>query len=163
MLQGLAMFDAEQRLIVCNRHYSQMYGLTADQVRPGTTIRAILQHRLANGSYVINDNDSFLDSWTSNFGNVSTRVQELADGRIIIANARYAEIYGLPAELTKPGTSLHAILACRLANGEFGDAPLEDVHERFVSFLGNRELSQRAIELPDGRCISVSLRRMGNG
>src|SRR5205807_3349515 len=60
MLQGLAMFDAEQRLIVCNRHYSQMYGLTADQVRPGTTIRAILQHRLANGSYVINDNDSFL-------------------------------------------------------------------------------------------------------
>ncbi|MEN3374799.1 MAG: hypothetical protein V7604_154 [Hyphomicrobiales bacterium] len=83
MLQGLAMFDAGQRLIVCNRRYSEMYGLTADQVRPGTTVREILQHRLANGNYVINDNDSFLDSWTSSFGAVSTRVQELADGRII--------------------------------------------------------------------------------
>ena len=28
MLQGLAMFDAEQRLIICNRRYAEMYGLT---------------------------------------------------------------------------------------------------------------------------------------
>ena len=28
MLQGLAMFDAEQRLIVCNRRYAEMYADT---------------------------------------------------------------------------------------------------------------------------------------
>jgi PAS domain-containing protein len=49
MLQGLAMFDAEQRLIVCNRRYAEMYGLTAEQVRPGTTVRQIFENRLANG------------------------------------------------------------------------------------------------------------------
>ena len=47
MLQGLAMFDAEQRLIVCNRRYRDMYGLTCDQVKPGTTVRAdsAISHR----------------------------------------------------------------------------------------------------------------------
>jgi PAS domain-containing protein len=49
MLQGPAMFDAEQRLIVCNRRYAEMYGLTAEQVRPGTTVRQIFENRLANG------------------------------------------------------------------------------------------------------------------
>jgi diguanylate cyclase (GGDEF)-like protein len=83
MLQGLAMFDAEQRLIVCNRRYAEMYGLTPDQVKPGTTVREIFEYRLANGHYHIKDSETFVDSWTSKFGEVSSRIQELADGRII--------------------------------------------------------------------------------
>ena len=43
MPQGLAMFDAEQRLIVCNRRYAEMYGLTPEQVKPGTTRAADLR------------------------------------------------------------------------------------------------------------------------
>jgi diguanylate cyclase (GGDEF)-like protein len=88
MLQGLAMFDAEQRLIVCNKRYSEMYGLTAEQVKPGTTVREILEYRLANGQYQIKDAEAFVDSWTNRFGEVSSRVQELADGRIISVTRR---------------------------------------------------------------------------
>ena len=51
MSQGLAMFDAEQRLIVCNRRYSEMYGLTPEQVKPGTSASEIFQARLDNGQY----------------------------------------------------------------------------------------------------------------
>ena len=51
MLQGLAMFDADQRLIVCNKRYAEMYGLTPEQVKPGTTVRQILEYRIANGFY----------------------------------------------------------------------------------------------------------------
>ena len=53
MSQGLAMFDAEQRLIVCNKRYAEMYGLTPEQVKPGTTVRQIFQYRLANGFYQV--------------------------------------------------------------------------------------------------------------
>ena len=88
MLQGLAMFDAEQRLIVCNRRYRDMYGLTADQVKPGTTIRQILQYRIDNGFYHVRDVESFLGSWTGHFGEVSSRIQELVDGRIISVTRR---------------------------------------------------------------------------
>jgi diguanylate cyclase (GGDEF)-like protein len=81
--QGLAMFDAEQRLIVCNQRYADMYGLTAQQVKPGTTTREILQYRISNGCYYIRDTEKFVDSWAGDFGEVSSRIQELADGRII--------------------------------------------------------------------------------
>ena len=88
MLQGLAMFDAEQKLIVCNKRYVEMYALTPDQVKPGTTVREILQYRIANGFYHVRDTESFVSSWTSNFGELSSRIQELADGRIINVTRR---------------------------------------------------------------------------
>ena len=83
MLQGLAMFDADQRLIVCNKLYAEMYGLTPEQVKPGTTVREIFDYRMANGFYHVKDTEQFVDSWASNFGRRSSRIQELADGRII--------------------------------------------------------------------------------
>jgi diguanylate cyclase (GGDEF)-like protein/PAS domain S-box-containing protein len=88
MLQGLAMFDADQRLVVCNRRYADMYGLSSEQVKPGTTVKEILQHRIANGLYHITDSDGFVKSWTGAFGEVSSRIQELADGRIINVTRR---------------------------------------------------------------------------
>jgi diguanylate cyclase (GGDEF)-like protein len=88
MVQGLAMFDAEQRLIVCNRRYAEMYGLAPEQVRPGTTVRQIFEYRIANGHYHISDTEAFVDGWIGDFGNVSSRIQELADGRIISVTRR---------------------------------------------------------------------------
>ena len=32
------MFDAEERLVIANRRYADMYGLTREQVKPGTTL-----------------------------------------------------------------------------------------------------------------------------
>ncbi|HEY6256590.1 MAG TPA: EAL domain-containing protein [Xanthobacteraceae bacterium] len=49
MPQGLAMFDGEQRLVVCNKHYAEMYDLPSDHMRPGTPLRAILEARVARG------------------------------------------------------------------------------------------------------------------
>lgn len=50
MSQGLCMFDAGQRLIVCNDRYAEMYGLNEQQIKPGTTLRAILEYRVAAGN-----------------------------------------------------------------------------------------------------------------
>jgi len=50
MAHGLCMFDREQRLIVCNARYTAMYGLGPEDMRPGTTLRAILEARVAAGS-----------------------------------------------------------------------------------------------------------------
>jgi PAS domain-containing protein len=41
MIQGLCMFGADQRLIVVNRRYLEMYGFSADVVKPGITLREI--------------------------------------------------------------------------------------------------------------------------
>jgi diguanylate cyclase (GGDEF)-like protein/PAS domain S-box-containing protein len=50
MSQGLCMFDARQRLLVCNRQYADIYHLSPAQTKPGTTMRQILEHRIANGN-----------------------------------------------------------------------------------------------------------------
>ncbi len=42
MAHGLCMFDSSQRLTVCNARFAAMYGLTAEQVKPGTSFRSVL-------------------------------------------------------------------------------------------------------------------------
>ena len=43
MSQGLCFFDGGQRLIVCNRRYLDMYGLSPDVVHPGMSLRQIAE------------------------------------------------------------------------------------------------------------------------
>jgi methyl-accepting chemotaxis protein len=50
MTQGVVMFDATGRLVVCNDQYRTMYRLPADLVRPGTALADIVGHRFKTGS-----------------------------------------------------------------------------------------------------------------
>jgi diguanylate cyclase (GGDEF)-like protein len=88
MSQGLAMFDSEQRLVVCNKLYAEMYGLTPDQVTPGTTVRQILNYRVANGCYKAVETDGLVDRQIEKFGNIVSEIQELGDGRVIDVKCR---------------------------------------------------------------------------
>jgi diguanylate cyclase (GGDEF)-like protein len=51
MPHGLCMFDADQKLIVCNKRYAEIYGLEPQQTVAGTTLRSILEKRVASGDY----------------------------------------------------------------------------------------------------------------
>ena len=51
MAHGLAMLDADLNLIVCNRRYLDMYGMSPDVVRPGSTMLSIVAHSVALGNY----------------------------------------------------------------------------------------------------------------
>lgn len=51
MAHGLCMYDRDQRLVVCNARYGEMYGLTADQTKPGTALRSILEARVRAGKW----------------------------------------------------------------------------------------------------------------
>jgi methyl-accepting chemotaxis protein/PAS domain-containing protein len=51
MSQGLCMFDASERLVVCNTQYYQMYELTADDVKRGATLSEVLARRVAKGTF----------------------------------------------------------------------------------------------------------------
>ncbi len=82
MSQGLAMFDADQRLVVCNKVYGEMYGLTMEQLVPGTTLRQTLEYRFANGCYDVSD-PGYVDTLIDNFGKRPTAIHRLADGRVI--------------------------------------------------------------------------------
>jgi diguanylate cyclase (GGDEF)-like protein len=43
------MFDSDKRLVVCNAQYARMYGLSAEAVKVGATLRSILEQRVQAG------------------------------------------------------------------------------------------------------------------
>ncbi|MGE3159928.1 MAG: EAL domain-containing protein, partial [Xanthobacteraceae bacterium] len=45
MSQGLTMYDQSDRLLLVNKRYREMYGLTEEQVKPGDSIHEILEQR----------------------------------------------------------------------------------------------------------------------
>ena len=46
MTQGVLMFDADARLVFCNRRYIEMYALPAEAAKPGCLLLDLLKHRL---------------------------------------------------------------------------------------------------------------------
>ena len=50
MSQGVCLFDSEQRVIVGNRPYAEIYGLSPEQIPAGTTLREITERRAAIGN-----------------------------------------------------------------------------------------------------------------
>ncbi len=72
MAQGLAMFDAEQRLVISNKRFADMYGLLAEQVEPGTTVRQILGYCVVNGGYAGRNPDRMLASTMEHLGSKAT-------------------------------------------------------------------------------------------
>ncbi len=87
MAHGLCMFNREQRLIVCNRRYGEMYGLTPEQTKPGTTLRAILEARVALGNSP-EDAQRYIECRLEEVTSPEPYyvVNELRDGRVFAIN-----------------------------------------------------------------------------
>ena len=64
MAHGLSMFDGDQRLVVCNTRYGEMYGLPPAVTKPGTTLRAILQARVDMGFCPANRSTTSRSDWS---------------------------------------------------------------------------------------------------
>ncbi len=85
MVQGLCMFDSEQRLIVCNGRYLEMYGFSADVVKPGITLREIMKYSVSLGNYSEAEAERAIAARPSHAAMRQRSVleQSLSDGRVI--------------------------------------------------------------------------------
>jgi methyl-accepting chemotaxis protein len=84
MSQGLCMFDGEERLIISNDRYIEMYGISTDVVKPGCTFLETLEHRVALGNLSGNAEDyrtNLLDMFAR--GETMNRVVDSGRGRKI--------------------------------------------------------------------------------
>jgi diguanylate cyclase (GGDEF)-like protein len=84
MSQGLTMFDDRQRLIVSNTQFARIYGFTAEQTKPGVSLRSLLDSRKAIGS-VPRDGEQFFTQTFEQVSNTeaSDSVYTLLDGRTV--------------------------------------------------------------------------------
>jgi methyl-accepting chemotaxis protein len=84
MTQGVIMFDAAERLVVCNDRFIEMYGLSRDVVRLGCTFRDVINNRKTTGSLDI-DVEKYRAEVIAAMaqGKTLSRVVETPDGRAI--------------------------------------------------------------------------------
>jgi diguanylate cyclase (GGDEF)-like protein/PAS domain S-box-containing protein len=223
---GLCMYDGEQRLIVCNERYRKMYDLTAAQVKPGTTLRAVLEARVAAGMSP-DDAQEYIEQRLKEVGEAKAYhvVNELRDGRmiqvthqpmagggwvaihedvtaeklaeaglikkseelrranmrfdaalnnmsqglcmydaeqrIVVANKRFAEIYGLSPEQIRAGLTVTQLVEYRIANGSYQGSVEEYVERIFredadiQTHAGGRVVSIQRQQLPDGSVLTT--------
>jgi diguanylate cyclase (GGDEF)-like protein/PAS domain S-box-containing protein len=234
MAHGLAMFDAEERLVVANDRYAEVYGLTPEHLQPGVTLHEIIEHRIARGLYpgmtaeqvcinmrkrvAMGDANQFVSrpgngrmllvsihprregGWVVTVQDITEREElntrlkaqnallqqreaELAEQnrrfdaaignmsqgmclydaeqRILFANDRYADIYGLTREQVKPGTTLREVFAARAARGAYAAAHAEEFIQAGLERFGR--YTCEILKLDDGRFISVVRRPMPDG
>src|SRR5262249_38592327 len=83
MSQGVLLFDSDARLIFCNPRYIEMYGLSPEAVRPGSSLLALLNHRIAVGTFTGNP-DEYLQELRAAMGKgkATSATIKSGDGRV---------------------------------------------------------------------------------
>ena len=89
MSQGLVMFDAAERLVVCNDRYIELYDLSRDIVKPGCTLRDLCEHHAERG-HVLGDPEEYRAELLARLrlGDSLDIVEKTADGREISMNGQ---------------------------------------------------------------------------
>jgi PAS domain-containing protein len=84
MSQGLLMFDSDERLVVCNKRYRQMYNLSPDVVKPGVTLLQLIKQRTKCGSFKGDPNQYYAELRNDiAMGQTTRKSIETPDGRTI--------------------------------------------------------------------------------
>jgi len=88
--QGIAMFDREQRLVVCNARYLATYGFAREDVRPGMTLREIIELRIRMGLLSDKTPDEIIEAMHTQRGDANSEqfYSHLSDGRYIAIAAQ---------------------------------------------------------------------------
>jgi diguanylate cyclase (GGDEF)-like protein len=82
--QGLVLYDASARIIICNQRYIEMFGLSPEVVKQGCTMQRLISHRKETGSFD-GDVDEFCDAIIRNvsLGKGTRQLTEAPGGRAI--------------------------------------------------------------------------------
>lgn len=104
--EGFALFDADDRLVLCNQTYLSLWPAIADLIRPGISFGEIAQMAVSRGSVV--PETAGPDRWVrervaQHAGADGTHVHALADGRWIQINERRTRdggIVGIYTDIT---------------------------------------------------------------
>ena len=137
---GICRFDVEERLIFRNRAYAEIYDLDPEDLPPGTTLRDVVERRVAAGT-ATQSGETFLKSgrrilagatfrtWRSDFKNgraVQVRHQPTPDGGWVSTHEDITE-YRDPLIVASERISLQALI-----DGVRDNLWVKDAKSRFI-------------------------------
>jgi len=128
MTQGVVLIDANERVLVCNERYVDMYRMSRDIVKPGCMLRDLIKNRIATGSLNIDPEKyraEILNAVRAEDG--MSRIVETPDGRAV------------------------AVVNRSIAGGKFWIGTHDDITDRIVAerkgaALGEQERRRNEVE-----------------
>ena len=84
MAQGVILYDASERVVICNPQFTEMLGMSPQVVRPGATFREVMAHRAEKSSEKI-DFEKYRTAFLRKIadGATASLVLSMPDGRYI--------------------------------------------------------------------------------
>ena len=146
MADGLAMFDKEARLVLCNEQYRAMFPASADVRVPGARLEDILRASAERGDQTgipAGAIDTWIGNTVANFAKPGETDLQMRDGRWIRARVRP----------TADGGSL--TLMTDVTQIKKAEAALTDVNQRLMNLASEDGLTG----LSNRRAFDVALRR----
>lgn len=105
--EGFALFDADDRLVVCNTQYRRLYPISAPMIVPGSTFEAIARYGVERGQYLdaVGNEEAWIAQRVADHRAANHAVlQRLSDGRWLQADERRTPqggIAGVPTDVTQ--------------------------------------------------------------
>jgi len=136
---GFVLYDADDRLVMCNETYRGMYPATADLNVPGTKFEDLIRADVARGQVpeaVGGEKEWLAQRMDAHLNGRSTTEQQLADGRwILVSEQRTSEggVVGIRADITD---RKHAELRLKTALEELKTATEKLARQERLSTLG---------------------------
>jgi adenylate cyclase len=105
--EGFSLYDADDKLVVCNTHYRELFASHADVMVPGTSFETILRTATERG--LIKDAEGRSDAWVEerlarHHDQSETHLQHRSDGRWIQVSERKTSnggVVAIYADITK--------------------------------------------------------------
>jgi adenylate cyclase len=140
--EGFSLYDADDKLILCNSHYKELFASHADVMVPGTSFETILRTATERG--LIKDAEGRRDAWIKerlarHHTAGETHIQRRSDGRWIqvserkTANGGVVAIYADITELKQH----EAELAALVQDLEVARDAADEANRTKSSFLAN--------------------------
>jgi len=161
MHEGFALYDADDRLVLCNSVYSQIYANSVEAIVPGNSFEEILRFGLARGQYqeAIGREEEWLQERLQAHRRIRPPFeQSLGDGRWLrITERRTKEggIVGIRTDITELKTreqelaQQSSILQLTLDNMVQGISMID----KSLALTAFNQRAVELLELPDELCV----------
>ena len=158
---GFALYDAEDRLVLVNRRYRELYAISAPAILPGARFEDILRYGARHGQYpdAVGAEEAWLRDRLAQRVRGGPFVQELADGTVLQIEERRTSTggwVGVRVDITELHRARQRAEASSQAKSAFLANVSHELRTPMNGILGMAELlSRTALAPPQAEMLQV--------